>query len=70
MRFPLRRLDARQFTVLDYVLEAQVGAGRLIATTLRLQGGLGDQPMGLRWHAAGRWLLYQFLKSLNSPLTN
>ncbi len=64
LRLPLRRLDARQFTLLDYVIEAQVGAGRLIATTLRLQGGLGDQPNGLRGHVAGRWLLYQMLKAL------
>jgi hypothetical protein len=69
LRFPLRRLDARQFTLLDYIIEAQVGAGHLLATTLRLQGGLGDQPLSLRGHVAGRWLLHQFLKSLNSPFT-
>ena len=69
LRFPFRRLDARQFTLLDYVIEAQVGAGRLLATTLRIHGGLGDQPNGLRWHVAGRWLLLQCLKSLNSHAT-
>ncbi len=66
LRFPLRRLDARQFTLLDYIIDAQVGAGRLLATTLRLQGGLGDQPRSLRGHRAGRWLLDQFLKSLQN----
>jgi hypothetical protein len=64
MHFPLRRLDARQFTLLDYVIEAQVGAGRLIASTLRFQGGLGDQPFGLRSHYAGRWLLSQLFEQL------
>jgi hypothetical protein len=64
LRYPLRRLDARQFTLLDYIVEARVGAGRFIATTLRVQGGLGDQPRSLRSHAAGLWLLYQMLRAL------
>jgi hypothetical protein len=60
----LRRLDARQFTVTDYLIEAQVGAGRLIASTLRFQGGAGDQPAGLQFQLAGRWLLYHLLSAL------
>ncbi|MBI5957759.1 MAG: hypothetical protein HY866_03420 [Chloroflexi bacterium] len=65
-RWLLRRLDNSQFTVADYLFEARVGAGRLFATTLRFQGGLGDQPAGLRFNLAGRWLLYQILLALSS----
>jgi hypothetical protein len=64
MRWLLRRLDNLQFTVADYLIEARVGSGRLFATTLRFQGGLGDQPAGLRFNLAGRWLLYQVLQAL------
>ncbi len=64
VRTPLRRLDARQFDVTDYLLEMRLGAGRLAATTLRFQGGLGDQPVGLRAHLAGRWLLLNLLQYL------
>ncbi len=66
LRSLLRRLDARQFTVSDYLLEMQVGAGHLIASTLRFQGGTGDQPAGLRDQPAGRWLLYHLIKTLES----
>lgn len=62
----LRRLDARQFTVADYLIEMQVGAGHLIASTLRFQGGSGDQPASLKSHLAGRWLLYNLLRTLKS----
>lgn len=60
----LRRLDARQFTAAEYLVEMRIGAGRMIASTLRFQGGLGDQPSGLGDHLAGRWLLYNLLLSL------
>ncbi len=67
MRSLLRRLDTGQFTVADYLIEAQIGAGWLIASTLRFQGGMGDQPFGLRGQVAGRWLLYQLLQRLSRP---
>jgi hypothetical protein len=60
----LRRLDARQFTLLDYLCEARIGAGRVIASTLRFGGGSGDQPLGLRRNPAGRYLLAQLLAYL------
>ena len=63
-RWLLRRLDNHVFTVTDYLIEARVGAGRLFATTLRFQGGLGDQPAGLRFNLAGRWLLLHILNAL------
>lgn len=64
MRWLLRRLDNSQFTVADYLIEAHVGSGRLFASTLRFQGGLGDQPAGLRFNLAGRWLLRQILQAM------
>lgn len=59
-----RRLHPSQFTLAEYLFEAALGNGRLIASTLRFQGGLGDQPAGLRDQVAGRWLLYALLRRL------
>lgn len=61
----MRRLDARLFNVLDYIVEARYGAGRLLATTLRLFGGAGDQAWGLEANAAGEYLLRQMLRYLD-----
>jgi hypothetical protein len=66
MRWLLRRLDNHVFTVSDYLIDARVGSGRLFVSTLRFQGGLGDQPAGLRFNLAGRWLLSQILQALAS----
>lgn len=60
----LRRLDAREFTVTDYLLEAQIGQGRLLICTLRLAGGAGMQPTGLRRNVAGWSLLAEMLAYL------
>jgi hypothetical protein len=60
----LGRLDARVFTWTDYLIEARVGAGTLIATTLRFMGGQGDQMSGLRDNVAGRFLLHELLAHL------
>lgn len=60
----LRRLDAREFTVADYLFEAGVGTGKLLGCTLRLQGGAGVQPTGLRRNVAGVWLLAQMVAYL------
>ncbi len=61
VRSLMRRLHPSQYTLADTLFEARVGQGRLIATTLRFQGGLGDQPLGLRDQVAGRWLLRALL---------
>ncbi len=53
----IRRLDARQFTLLDYLVEISMGQGRLLASTLRFGGGVGDQVNGLQHNIAGRHLL-------------
>ncbi|MBI5667934.1 MAG: hypothetical protein HZC41_07980 [Chloroflexi bacterium] len=60
----IRRLDARLFTVMDYLVEAQLGTGKLLLSTLRLAGGAGDQVIGLKFSPAGRWLLAHLLKYL------
>jgi hypothetical protein len=53
----LRRLDARTFAIGDYLFEASVGKGRLVACSLRLHGSAGMQPTGLKRNVAGRFLL-------------
>ncbi|MCX6046534.1 MAG: hypothetical protein NT075_15630 [Chloroflexi bacterium] len=60
----LRRLDAREFTLTDYLFEARVGAGRLLGCTLRLQGGLGAQPTGFKRNIAGQALLMLLIDNL------
>lgn len=62
----MRRLDARLFTMLDYVVDARLGAGRMLATTLRLLGGAGDQAWGLEANVAGEYLLHQMIQALTS----
>jgi hypothetical protein len=61
----MRRLDAREFHVCEYVLEAEVKQGKLLACTLRLQGGVGAQPTGLQRNIAGYFLLWAMLTYLN-----
>lgn len=61
----LRRVDARTCAVTDYLTEARFpSGGRLLLSTLRLQGGLGDQPDGMLRHTAGRHLLASVLRTL------
>jgi hypothetical protein len=62
----LRRLDARTFVLHDYAAEASLGQGRLIVTTLRLSGGLGEQPLGIARHLSGQQLLAEFCRYLTS----
>lgn len=61
----LRRVDARTWAVTDYLTEASFpSGGRMMISTLRLHGGLGDQPDGLWRHTAGRHLLASLLRVL------
>jgi len=60
----LRRLDARQFTIADYIFEARAGKGILLACALRLQGGLGVQPFGWKRNVAGAAMLSSLLNIL------
>jgi hypothetical protein len=60
----LRRLDAREFHMTEYLFDASVGAGRLVGCTLRLQGGAGAQPSGWNRNVAGGALLKALLDTL------
>ena len=52
----LRRLDAREFHMSEYLFEARVGKGVLMACALNLDGGAGAQPEGRR-NVAGAAML-------------
>ena len=60
----LRRLDVRQYLLTEYAVEARLGDGRAIITTLRLAGGLGDQASDLSRTVAGQALLARFIRTL------
>ncbi|MBI3242060.1 MAG: hypothetical protein HYZ49_07190 [Chloroflexi bacterium] len=57
-----RRFDARQMFWTEYVVEAVYGAGRLVVTTLRFEGGLGVQPGALDTNPIGAWMLKTLLE--------
>jgi len=52
-----RRFDARRMVWHDYVLDVYIGRGVARLVTLRLAGGLGDQPDTLATNPMGAWLL-------------
>ena len=72
----LRRLDARQFTMADYLFSAKFAPGsdaaptapngRLLGCALRLHGGAGAQPTDLQCNVAGQYLLGELLRLLQS----
>jgi hypothetical protein len=64
----LRRLDAREFHVSEYMFEARMGSGVLLACSLRLQGGLGVQPAGFQRNVAGQAMLSACLNYLDRPV--
>ncbi len=68
LRPMLRRLDARSFEMSDYLVEAEIGAGRAILTTLRFQGGAGNQPAGFVRNVSGYSLLALLLRYLDGTL--
>lgn len=61
----MRRVDARSSMIHDYLLEVLLGEGRMLATTLRITGGMGDQPSGILRNVAGAWLLYAMTETLS-----
>jgi hypothetical protein len=63
----LTRLHTRHFTTTEYMLEIALGAGRLIATTLRFDGGRGDQVNGLAHNPMARHLLDRLVGYLAAP---
>jgi hypothetical protein len=66
----LRRMDAREFWVGDYLVEVALGQGVLLACSLRLQGGMGAQPFGWKHNVAGGFLLQAMMDRLVDPNNN
>lgn len=60
----LWRLDARTMAAHAYAVELEWGAGRLVVTTLRFEGGAGTQPLGVARNTAASYLLRCFTGSL------
>jgi len=60
----ISRLDARESIAQHYMVELSFGEGKLIVTTLRLEGGMGKQPSGLAGNSAARFLLERALRHL------
>ncbi|HNP85992.1 MAG TPA: glycoside hydrolase [Kouleothrix sp.] len=60
----LRRLDARTMFVHEYAAELQVGNGRAILSTLRVEGGQGAQPLGIARNTAAAYLLWCWARYL------
>lgn len=61
----IRRLDARLFTLTDYLIELHIGKGKLLATTLCFTGGQGDQVRRLEHHPAAQHLLSLMIRYLH-----
>lgn len=59
------RLDTRTYILDHYIIEANLGKGILIATTLRFNGGLGDQAESIKYNPAGRYLLWSIMGYLS-----
>ena len=60
----LRRLDTRTAQVHDYATELAWGSGRLIVSTLRFDGGQGDQPRGIARNTGASYLLSRWVRSM------
>jgi len=60
----IRRYDCREWKASDYMVEMAYGKGRIIATTLRIEGGMGKQPRNIVNNPFGRWILHQAMQYL------
>ena len=58
----MQRLDSREFHLNDHIFEVQLGDGILLGCTLRLNGGAGAQPSGLKRNIAGAALLRAMIR--------
>lgn len=61
----LSRLDARTMVVHAYAAELRYGDGRLIVSTLRIEGGQGDQPLGVERNLGASYLLRCWVRYLD-----
>jgi hypothetical protein len=62
----LSRLDARTMALHAYALELSHGKGRMIVSTLRFEGGEGDQPSGIKLNTSAEYLLSTWVGWLSS----
>jgi len=60
----MARYDCRTWIRSAYVLALPCGDGRILATTLRLEGGIGKQPSRIDHNVFGRWFLHEGLRWL------
>ena len=60
----ITRVDARESTAQHYLVDLSYGRGTLAVTTLRLEGGMGNQPSGLAGNSAALFLLAAILRHL------
>jgi hypothetical protein len=64
----LRRLDARTMFLHDYAVEVPHGRGSMIVSSLRFDGGLGDQPGCVGQSPSAAYLLRCWLRYLQRRL--
>lgn len=62
----LRRLHTRLFTATDMIIDMQIGQGRLLATTLNLLGGAGDQAFGIENNVFGAYLFAKMITIISN----
>ena len=60
----LRRCDARNWRITEYLAEYSFGKGTLVATTLKLSGGRGRQALGFRSNVFGTYLFGKIIRYL------
>ena len=60
----LRRCDARNWRITDYLAEYSFGKGTLVATTLKLSGGRGRQALGFTNNVFGAYLFGKIIRYL------
>lgn len=61
----VRRYDARRFDAGDYLVEFAKGQGRVLLTTLNLDGGVGSQPHHFGINHFAVWLLHSMVSYLS-----
>jgi len=62
----VRRIDCREYLASDYMCEMKYKKGKIIATTLRLEGGMGKQPLFIENNCFTGWILDQCLNALST----
>jgi hypothetical protein len=64
----LRRIDTRTVASHAYIAALPYGQGRMIISTLRFQGGHGEQPSGITRNTATAYLLACLARSLGDDM--